>query len=146
MAGQHEAAFNRFGHHFSRTGGLQFFKIMVVHGAHDHRHRGCVAAHMRQNLQGTGSIQIRHHHRTGARQACGHQRLQTHRIAKHHRVARAGRLPHAIWVEVKRHVLDAFLLQHMAQILPAAAVTADDHMLVGVDGLARNLGHLQRLL
>ena len=119
---------------------------MVIDRAHNHGHGGGVATHIGQHLQGAGGVQVSHHHGAGACQACGHQRLQAHRIAKHHRITGGGGLAHAVRVKVKRHVLDALLLQHVAQVLAAAAIATNDDVLAGVDGLAGNAGHLQRLL
>ena len=146
VAGQHQAGLNRFRHHLGGTGSLELFEIAVVHRAHNHRHRGRVGACIGQHLERAGGVQVGHHHGAGTRQTSGHQRLQAHRVAKHHRVAGGSGLPHPVRVQVQRHVGNAFALQHVTQILATAAIAADDHVFAGVDGLARNRGHLQRLL
>ncbi|KAF1060876.1 MAG: hypothetical protein GAK39_06079 [Variovorax sp.] len=105
-----------------------------------------MGARVRQHLHRARHVEVGHDHRAGARQARGHQRLQPRRVAEHHRVAGRGGLPHAVGIEVERHVGDALALEDACQVLAAAAVAADDHVARGVDRLARDRGHLQRLL
>ena len=107
---------------------------------------GAWRADVGQHLQRARHVEVGDDHRAGARQAGRHQRLQPRRVAEHHRVAGRGGLAHAVGVQVERHVGNAFALEHARQVLAAAAVAADDHVLVGVDRLARDGGHLQRLL
>ena len=128
------------------AGLLEFFKVVVVHGAHDHGHVGCVGAGMAQHLECTGDVEVGHDDGAGPGQAGRNQRLQARRVAKHHRIASGRGLAHAVRVEVQRHVRNALGFEHAREVLPAPPVAADDDVLARVDGLAGNGGHLQRLL
>ena len=146
VAGQHQTALNRLRHHFGSAGGLQFFNVPVVNRAHNHRHPGCVSANIGQHLQCAGCVQVGHHHSAGTRQSGGHQRRRPDCVAKHHRLAGGGGLAHTVRVQVERNIWNVFGVEHAAQVLAATAITANDHVFVGVDGLACNAGHLQRRL
>ena len=146
VARQHQRGFERLRNHFRRACGLQLFEVAVVQRSNDHRHLWRVLARVAQHLERAVHVEVRDHHRAGASQACRHQRLQPRGVAVHHGVAGSGCLPDAIGVEVKREIGNAFALQHPGQVLAAAAIAADDDVLAGVDRLARDRGHLQRLL
>ena len=146
MAGQHQGAFDGLWHHFGGAGLLQLLQVMVVLRAHDHRHMRRMGAGVRHDLEGAGHVQVGDDHRAGTGQAGRHQRLQPGGVAEHHRVAGGSGLAHAVRVQVQRHVGDTFTLQHARQVLAAAAIAADDDVAVGVDRLAGDGGHLQRLL
>ena len=146
VAGQHQGPFNGLGHHFGGASVLQFVEVGVILRAHHHGHLRRVRTGVGQHLEGGGHVDVGHHHGTGAHQAGRHQGLQAGGVAIHHRVAGGSGLAHPVGVQVQRHVGNAFALQHARQVLAAAAVAADDDVLAGVDGLARNGGHLQRLL
>ena len=110
MAGEHQTALNGFGHHFRRASGQQLFQIVIILRAHDHRHLRRMVARVFQDFQAAGYIQIGDHDGAGARQTCGHQRLQPRGIAKYDAVARRRRLPDAVWIQIKRHILNIFAL------------------------------------
>ena len=146
MAGQHETAFNRLGNDFCRAACLELFQIPVIYRAHNHRHGGSVGVGVGKHFQGAGGIQVRHHDRTGPRQTGCDQRLQTHCVTKNHRITCCCCLTHPIRVQVQRDVRNAFVFQQAAQVLTAAAITANDDVFIDTHGFAGNCCHLQRLM
>ena len=73
------------------------------------------------------------------------ERLQPRRVAKHHRLPGRRGLAHAVRIQIQRHIGNALGVKQARQVLPTAPVTADDDVLVGADGAARDAGHLHRL-
>ena len=78
-------------------------------------------------------------------QASRHQAGQARGVAKDHAAAGGGGLAHAVGVEVQRHVGDGLFGQQAGQVLPAAAIAADDDVGLVVNGLLGDGGELQRL-
>jgi hypothetical protein len=146
VAGQHQRTFYRLRHHLRRAGRLQFFEITVVLCAHDDRHLRCMRTRVVKNFQRALEFHIGDNDCACARQTRRHEGLQPRRVAENHRVPGCGRLPHPVRVEVERHVGNAFTFQHARQVLATAAIAANNDVLVGVDRLARDGGHLQGLL
>ncbi|MNK99579.1 hypothetical protein D3C87_1199830 [compost metagenome] len=100
---------------------------------------------MVQHPQRRRRVGIRHNQRGGAVDTGGDQRLAAAGIAIDHGVASPGGLAHAVRVEVQRHVVDALALEHMRQVLPAPAKSADDRVLLGLQALGGDAGHVERL-
>ncbi len=63
-------------------------------------------------------------------------------IAIDHVFTRRCRFFYPLRVEIQRHKRDIFLLQETRQILPAAPITADDHVLLLCHGLHRDVMQL----
>ena len=119
---------------------------MVIAGPHNDRYLGRMRACVRKDFQSTLYLNKGNYHCAGTRQAGRHQCLQTSRVTEHHRVPCRRRLPDPVRIEVECHVRDPLAFQHAGQVLAAAAVSANDHVLVRVDRFASDSGHLQGLL
>ncbi|MDT4861236.1 hypothetical protein FQZ97_958340 [compost metagenome] len=133
VAGQHQAGLDGFGHHLGGAGAAQLLQSRVIDGAHHHRHLGRLFVGVVQHLERAGRLDVGDHHRAGAVQAGGDQGLQARGIAEDDRIPGGSGLAHAVGIQIERHVGNAFGLQQPRQVLAAASVAADDHVLVGVD-------------
>ncbi len=144
VRGQHQRAFENFGHHLGSASLAQLFQRAIVHGAHHHRHMRRMFMHEMQDAQRRMRLDIGDDQRTRPLQAGRLQRSQPGGVAIHHVLPGGLGLRHAVGIEVERKVRNVLGVEQARQILPAAAEAADDDVVLRLDGTARDIGELQR--
>ena len=142
MRREHQASFEHFGDDFGRARLQQQVELGVVQGANDDRHLGTRFVHVMQNLERRRRIGKGHHDRAGLGETGGHQRLAASRVAIDHAAAVCRCLAHTLRIGIEREKRDLLGFQQAREVLPAASVTADDHVLLASQCSRRNVGEL----
>ena len=141
MRGEHQRAFHHFGNDFGGARFTQFVDMRVVDGAHYHRQFRPQLAHMAQHRHAGLQVGIGDDHRLRARKPCCDQHLASTGVAINHVLTGGNGGAHPLRVHVERDEADVFGIEQAREILPAAAIAADNDVMVFAKGLDRDVVH-----
>ena len=143
VRGQHDRCFKRFGNHFGSTAALQEIEILFITAAHDDRQLRHQHPHMFQHDLGRAGIGKGNDDHAGAVDTGCDQVFPAHGIAVNDVFPGGGGFPYPIRVQVEGHEIHPLLCHETAQILAAAAIAANQHVLFGSHRTGRQRGQGQ---